>query len=91
MRVFFLMHFSAKSAKIKKTCKKNTDVGKTSDKATNIKNGKCKKRMRGSEVDGGKDCSVEDGAGGPAVKKVKLLYDSSQEFKKPKKGITVMQ
>lgn len=85
------MHFSAKYPKSKKTCKKNTDVGKTPDRATDTKNGKCKKRMRGSEVDGGKDCSVEDGAGGPAVKKVKLLCDSPQEFKKPKKGITVMQ
>ena len=85
--MFFVLIFSAKSKKGKKTSRKITDTVEVLQiedldglhKAT----GDCKKRTRESECDVASG-TAEDNAG-PVVKKVKLLNDA-QDFKKPRRG-----
>jgi hypothetical protein len=85
--MFFVMIFSAKSKRGKKTGRKITDTVEVLqiedsdglDKAT----GDCKKRMRESECDVASVTAEENAE--PVVKKVKLLNDA-QDFKKPRRG-----
>ena len=77
----FLFCFRLCSATSKKG-KKNKSANKIAGADEKVK--ERKKRARENEVDGGRDCPVEEFTR-PTVKKAKLL-NYTQEFKKPRKG-----